>query len=278
VAREVEEEVFLGQARAARRLLGGAGAGLVLLHADVPEVVVAAGGLRGPRRRAGRARGLLAPDEEVRVDVLLDGEDGVEQALDGLAPVLELVLGHPARVRRDGLDHAAVGLREVGVVLEEVDVAEHVRHDQLILDGAVGLQQEAVGRVGVDDDLVNLREAEVVHRLHAVVGLAERPVRVAAGQRVGADLVHHGGGHDLEARREGVEAEAARHLPDLFERLFEVFDLSVFHTGFEFRVSSSESSSPGGPSPGSRLQPATRNPKLPHAWIPRRPKNCLSAG
>jgi hypothetical protein len=161
--------------------------------------------------------------------VLLDGEDGVEDALDGLAAVLELVLAHARGVAGGRIDHAPVGLREVGVVFEEVHVAEDVRHDELVLDGAVGLQEEAVRRVGVDDDLVNLREPEVVHRLHPVVSLAERPVRVAARQRVGADLVHDGRGHYLEAGRERVEAEFARDLPDLFERLFQVFDFAVFH-------------------------------------------------
>ena len=47
---------------------------------------------------------------------------------------------------------------------------------------AVGFEQKAVGRIGVDDDFVDPRQAEVVHRLHPVVGLAKRPVRVAPRQ------------------------------------------------------------------------------------------------
>ena len=81
-------------------------------------------------------------------------------------------------------NHAAIGFREVGVVFKEVDMPEHVGNHHFVLDGTIRFEQKAVGRISVDDNFVNLRQTEVVHRLHSLIGFTESPVRVAT--RAGA--------------------------------------------------------------------------------------------
>jgi len=79
-----------------------------------------------------------------RVDVLLDRQHGVEEILDRLQAVDELVAPDAVGVDADGVEDLAVGVAEVGVVLEEIAVADDVRHHQLVLDRLVGLHQEGV--------------------------------------------------------------------------------------------------------------------------------------
>ena len=111
-------------------------------------------------------------------------------------------------------------LREPAVVLEEVRVAEHVGHDQLLVDRSVGLHQVGVDGVVVDDQLVDLREAVGVALGELLVVHAEAPVRVAGGEAaVGGDLVELVVVEDLEDDVVEVEAVLARVAFDLTARL-----------------------------------------------------------
>ena len=65
-------------------------------------------------------------------------------------------------VVRHAVDHAAVGAREIEVVLEEVAVPVDVGHDHLLVDRRVALEQIGVTGVVVDDHFVDLREAVLV--------------------------------------------------------------------------------------------------------------------
>src|SRR6266487_2534603 len=126
-------------------------------------------------------------------------------------------------------------------------MTEHMGDDHLVLNGAVRLEQKTVGRICVDHDLINLGKAEIIHRLHAVISLAKAPVGITAGKGVGAHLIHHGCGNDLEASGIRIESELTSNIPDLLERFLKSLDFSVFHT-------------------------------YAGVSIPCRPKNCFNAG
>src|SRR5215471_19364565 len=68
----------------------------------------------------------LSLNEEVRVDVLLDRQNGIEKLLHDLAAISKLVLRHLAGMHRCLVDHPAVRAREVYVVPEEVNMPEHM--------------------------------------------------------------------------------------------------------------------------------------------------------
>ena len=170
--------------------------------------------------------GPLAAEGRVRIDQVLEAQAVVEELFDLVdalpghhPPQARAVVGHlvdPAAVRvvargpLDRIDGAPAGV-EVGraeavVVLEEVDVAVHVRHHELLVDERVSLEQVRVRRVVVDDHLVDLREAVLVALGELLVLHAEAPVRVAVGEAaVRRDLVHLVVGEDLEDDREEVE-------------------------------------------------------------------------
>ncbi len=181
---------------------------------QLPKVVVGAGRLR---RRLGLGQGAGVGRlvvRRVRIDVLLNREHGVEQALDlGLA-VLELVAPDAVGVEGDGVEHAARGAGEVGIVGEEVGVAEDMGGDQLVLDRGVALEQEGPAGIRVDHQLVDLGETVVVHRLLHLVHLAVGPMREAARHQIRADLVDDAGGDELEVGREGAQPDRLRLVPD----------------------------------------------------------------
>ncbi len=181
------------------------------------------GVLRGAGGFCLSSSGALAVAGEVHgIDVLLDGQHGVQEALHLGGAVVELVAPEALGVDRGGLQHLSVGLLEVGVVAEEVAVGQDVGHHELVLQGGVGLHQEGVAGVGVDHQLVDLGEAVVVHRLHLVVRPAVGPVGEAPGEPVGAELVHDGGGDDLEVGGVGVEPEGEGLVPDALDPGFEL--------------------------------------------------------
>src|SRR5205085_3247155 len=69
-----------------------------------------------------------------------------------------------------------------------------------------------------------------------LVGAAVRPVREAAGQPVGAELVHDACGHDIEMRRERIDPESLGHVPDLAHRPLQLGQLLRVHAGTASRV------------------------------------------
>src|SRR6266404_1457908 len=177
-------------------------------------------------------------DEEIRIYMFFYRKRRIEKLFDHLSAVLEFVLAHSARVQSRFVHHSSVGLREINVVLEEVDVTQHVGDHHLVLSWRVGLQQKRVRGVRIDDDFVYFRQAEVVHHLHAMVRLAKRPMRVAAWQSIGADFVHDRSGNDLETHRKRIEPKSGSgNFPDLLDRFFEFLYFPVNHIIFYFLFS-----------------------------------------
>src|SRR5258705_13364385 len=108
-------------------------------------------------------------------------------------------------------------------------MTQYVGDHHLVLNGTVGFQQKAVGWVGVDYDFIDLREAEVVHRLHSMVSLAKRPVGIAPRQRIRSHLIHHRRGYNLKIRWIRIQAKTASHFPDLLDCVLQLFDFFVLH-------------------------------------------------
>jgi hypothetical protein len=154
--------------------------------------------------------------QAVVVDQVVERLAGVEERLDGVGTVLLDVLADARAVVRHDVHHLAVRRREAQVVLEEIDVREDMRHDELLVDEVVALEQVGVRRVVVDDQLVDLLQAVRIALVELVEVHAEGPVRVATRETaVGGDLVHLLPVDDLEQDVEEVEAVAARHFADL---------------------------------------------------------------
>ena len=124
-------------------------------------------------------RGLPRDERRHRIDQVLEAQARIDEALDLLDPQPLDVATHARRVVRHPVDHPAVGLGEEVVVLEEVDVPQHVRDDHLLIDQRVPLQQVRIGGVVVDHHLVDLREAVDVALGEVLELHAEAPVRVA---------------------------------------------------------------------------------------------------
>jgi hypothetical protein len=115
------------------------------------------------------------------------------------------------------VDHLAVGAAKPEVVAEEVAVAKDVRHHDLLVDELVALEQVGVAGVGVDDHLVDLREAVLMGAGQALVLHAEAPVGVARGKApIGRQLVHLVEVDHLEAGLEGPQAVVSGHRLDFF--------------------------------------------------------------
>jgi hypothetical protein len=61
--------------------------------------------------------------------------------------VNHLVVADALGVQAGALDHLAVGMLEVDVVLEKVRVPVHMGNDQLVRDHVVDIEQERLGGV-----------------------------------------------------------------------------------------------------------------------------------
>jgi hypothetical protein len=168
---------------------------------------------------------LVAPLDEVGVgvDEVLEAQAGVDEVLDRLDAVAVDVVADPRRVVRHLVDHPAVGLAEPEVVLEEVGVAEHVRHHQLLLHLRVRLHEVGVDGVVVDHELVDLGEAVGVALAELLVVHPEPPVRVAGREASeGRDLVELVVVEQLEHHVVEVEAVLAGVALDLAAPAVEV--------------------------------------------------------
>ncbi|MNC23926.1 hypothetical protein D3C75_719640 [compost metagenome] len=157
-----------------------------------------------------------------RIDMLLDGDASVKEPLDLISPVFLAEPVDPVGEDRHPLDHAPVGSAEHGVVLEEITVPEHMRHNQLVLQQRIAVQQEGVAGVGVNDELIDFAQAMVIFRFHPVIGLAEAPVREPCRHPVGADRVEHLGRAHLVAHREKIQPVLQRQGSQLLHRLLQL--------------------------------------------------------
>src|SRR5690606_25840568 len=106
--------------------------------------------------------GCAVPEDGVGVDVFVDGQDGVQEAFHGFSPVLFFPGADAAGGDRHAFHHVPVGEGKIGVVFEKVAVGRNVGDDQLVLKQGVGLQQKGVTGIGVDHQLVDFAQAEVV--------------------------------------------------------------------------------------------------------------------
>ena len=153
----------------ARGEAGGLGR-LLLRGAGLEEVVVGRLGPFLPFPPGPGARPFRAVVGRVGVQRKRQGP--VQEPLHLVLAVLELVTPDAPRVEARGLQHIPRRRGKVGVVFEEVDVAQHVGDDEFVLHRGVGLQQKSVGGVGVDHQLIDPGKPVVVAGFHSVVSLA----------------------------------------------------------------------------------------------------------
>ena len=150
------------------------------------------------------------------VDQVVDGHAAIHERLHLVLAVFLGVGADAGPVVGHLVHHLAVGVREVGVVLEKITVPVDVGHHQLLIDGVVGAHQVGVARIVVDHHLVDLRQPVVVALAQLLVGHAERPVRIARREAaVGGDLVEIVGVDDLEDGLVEIQAVLARIALDL---------------------------------------------------------------
>ena len=189
--------IAVGTAMVARSMFAGASAPQAQAAPVVPtgpKVLVAQRALPAGTIITAESIGFQSwPAEMVADAYFLEGESD-------LAKLLGTVVRHPIK-------HPAVRRLEPGVVLEEVGVSEDVRHDELLLHHGVRADEVCVGRVVVDDELIDLREPPLPALLHAFELHPEAPGGVAHGEApVGRQRVHLRGLDHLEDDVKEVEA------------------------------------------------------------------------
>ena len=159
-----------------------------------------------------------SPFDEHRmvIDQIVQAKTKINEAFDSFQSVFVDVLPDLGCVIRHDVHHFAVGLREPNVVLEEITMAVNMRHDELLIDQVVALQQIRVARVIINDHLVNLLQAVGVALVEALVFHAELPVGIPVREpTVGGNHVHFFEVEDLENGFVKIQSIAARVLLDL---------------------------------------------------------------
>src|SRR6266536_3677963 len=159
--------------------------------------------------------------------MLLDGEHSIQETLNFGFAVIVLVFGDALGMDADLVDHAARGVLEVGVVLEKVGVSEDVRRDKGVLEQVVHIHKKGVAGIGIDDQLVDFAQSEVVLHFLPVISFAMRPMAEASGQAVRGKFVHDGRGYQLEMRRKWIESEVAGLIPGMSYRISQSFNITI---------------------------------------------------
>ena len=143
------------------RLIGFAVAGQALRWVDVPIHVAlcreARDGVILLLLLPLRSCRLLAAAHEhrMRIDKVLEGEEGVKQNLHAVVAMPFNVTADPRAMIGHLVDHPAVRLAEPDVVLEEVAVGVDVGDHRLVVDRHVVVQEVGVAGVVVDDHFIN---------------------------------------------------------------------------------------------------------------------------
>src|SRR5258708_27673168 len=102
--------------------------------------------------------------------MVLNREHSVEEVFNLCLAMIELVLGDALGVNADLVDHATRGMLEVGIVLEEVSVAEDMRNHKGLLQQVIHFHQEGIARVGVDHHLD--RKSTRLNSSHQIISYA----------------------------------------------------------------------------------------------------------
>ncbi|MNI51680.1 hypothetical protein D3C73_1064180 [compost metagenome] len=97
----------------------------------------------------------LARLDQTGIDMLLDRQHRINEALNPVDAVGHRVSGDPVGCGRHALDHITVGHGEAHIVFEEIAMGKHVGDDQLILNQRIAVQQKGIAGIGVDDQLVD---------------------------------------------------------------------------------------------------------------------------
>ena len=155
-------------------------------------------------------------EHRVVIDKVVDGETDINKAFHLLQPILVDMFADLGGVVRHDIHHFAIRLGKPDIVLEEIAVPIHVRHDDFLIDQMIAFQQVGVARVVVDDHFIDLVQAVGVTLVEAFVLHAELPVGIAIGETaVGGHHVHLFKIENLEESFVEVESVLARVLLDL---------------------------------------------------------------
>ena len=166
----------------------------------------------------------FAPQRLVEVDVLLEGQRGIENLLHCLESVGLDVALDLACVAGGVLDDLGVALflatAEQHIVLGKVRMPEHVGGHEHVVRETVARGEVRTTRIAGEHDLEQARIAHVPLQQLVDVARAERPVRHAYRQSVHGDFRHEAVGNGLEDDRRPVESEFAG-------QVFELWDVSA---------------------------------------------------
>ncbi len=158
----------------------------------------------------------LAPQRLIEIDVLLEGQGGIEHLLHGIEAVGLDVPLDLAGVARRVLDDVCVALvlaaAEQHVVLREIGVTEHVCGDQHVVREPVAGGEIRVARIAGEHHLEQPRVAHVPLQQLIDIARAEGPVRHAHRQPIDGDLGHETVGYGFEDDLGPVEPEVPREV------------------------------------------------------------------
>ena len=112
------------------------------------------------------------------VDQVVQRQANIHEALHGIQTVPVNVLPELRGVVCHRVHHLAIRFREPDVVLEEVAVAVHVSHDDLLIHEVIAFEQIRIAWVIVDDHLINLMQPVRVALVEPLVLHAELPMRI----------------------------------------------------------------------------------------------------
>ena len=92
----------------------------------------------------------------IRIDQIFQRQAGVDELLHFVVAKAINVTIDPRGVVGHFIEHAAIGVGEPGIVLEEIAMGVNVRDDQLLVGEFIRPQQVGVTGIGVDNHLVDL--------------------------------------------------------------------------------------------------------------------------
>src|SRR5699024_1174609 len=110
------------------------------------------------------------------VNMFLNRQNCIEKTFHFIAAMNQLITFNPFGCRCHALDHIAPSVGKSHIIFEKITMCQDMCNNQLILDQTIRIKQKSIAWVGIDDELVNLAQPEVIMQFHFMELLTKTPM------------------------------------------------------------------------------------------------------
>src|SRR5699024_11946504 len=120
----------------------------------------------------------------------------------------------PYGCRGHALDHVAQSVGKAHIIFEKSTMCQDMCNNQLILDQTIRNKQTSIAWVGIDDELVNLAQPEVIMQFHFMELLTKTPMGKPCWHAICSKCINDISRAYFIPHRIKIKAESGRYFRD----------------------------------------------------------------